>query len=72
MTSDISFWNRKKTGFEKIKIEVVVVNLYNNTIFFSNRFRNSMKTYIALGLIQTHTHTHTHTELVKSYRKLWL
>ena len=46
-----------------------MVSLYNYTIFFSNRFRNSMQTYFASGPIQTQAHSRTHTQLVKPFSK---
>ena len=51
-----------KTGFEKIKVDVVSCGLvvYTTILFFcSNCFRNSMQTYFALGLINTHTLSQT-------------
>ena len=70
----------KKNGFwENQDWSYGMVSLYNYTIFSSNRFRNSMQTYFALGLIQTHANLHTytcmhaHTQLVKLFSKwrLW-
>ncbi len=74
MTIDISFWNRKKTDFKKIKMKLwygKFVQLYYFLLKSLPEFNAnliSLGTYTnAYTLAHTCAYTHTHTQLMKSF-----
>ena len=62
MTIDISFWNRKKTGFGKIKIEVVVWYVCTTILYFFAQITSGIQCKPILPWDYfKHMHTHTHS-----------